>query len=539
MAVKKRIEILLDKLNVGIFEKKEVMALALLSSIAGESIFMLGPPGVAKSLIARRLKYAYKDAKVFEYLMSRFSTPDEIFGPVSIKKLKEDKYERIVENYLPSSEVVFLDEIWKAGPSIQNALLTVINEKKFRNGEKEIDIPMKVLISASNELPAKNQGVEALWDRFLIRLVVLGIEDNDNFKKMISEKLNAYEDNINTNDKITNSEHAEWNKEIDNITIPDNVFNVIHFTRAYIATHNEKEENPGKGIYVSDRRWRKVVRLLRTSAFLNSRNEVDLMDCFLIRHCIWNEEEQIETTYAFVRDAIEKHGYTVDFDFKLIEEEIEGFKVEIDEETRFIKNTRVEELALVAYDGDNYYAVQGATRDDYYTGHKPVAILLQEDHYKQLSAIDLSIDLFYHSSYYGRVESHKMFNIRKGKDKYHVVIDNKEYKLETEIRGDKRQVTKKPHHAVEEQWDQRIDNFLSITGGMKEKIEKYRTKDLDHLRKNIFVDPVLANIVESHITETIKTIEKIDVEVRQIQGWYKKLKNTEVIINDSEDVPNG
>jgi MoxR-like ATPase len=159
MNVKTKIEALLGQLNAGIYEKEKTIALSLLSSIAGESIFLLWPPGAAKSLIARRLKYAYKDAKVFEYLMSRFSTPDEIFGPVSIKILKdEDKYERIVDNYLPSASVVFLDAIWKAGPSIQNTLLTVLNEKIFRNGEKEIQVPIKALISTSNELPTKDQG---------------------------------------------------------------------------------------------------------------------------------------------------------------------------------------------------------------------------------------------------------------------------------------------------------------------------------------------------------------------------------------------
>lgn len=110
--------------------------------------------------------------------MNRFSTPDEIFGPVSISQLKDqDKYERIVNNYLPSATVVFLDEIWKAGPSIQNALLTVLNEKLYRNGEQEIKVPMKALISASNELPNKGEGLEALWDRFLVRLIVDSVHE--------------------------------------------------------------------------------------------------------------------------------------------------------------------------------------------------------------------------------------------------------------------------------------------------------------------------------------------------------------------------
>ena len=307
--IKQRIGRILDDMSKGIYERDRELGLALLSAVAGESIFLLGKPGVAKSLVARRLKAAFCDSRCFEYLMSRFSTPDEIFGPVKISQLKDnDIYERQTEGYLPEADVVFLDEIWKSGPAIQNSLLTIINEKIFHNGSRDMQVPMKALISASNELPAEGEGLEALWDRFLVRLVVDGIQDRASFEKMISD--NSISGDISVSEPISDKEFQDWQREIDNISVPQNVLDVINTIRIQIAAYNsEKEEK--EQIYISDRRWKKIVRLMKTAAFLNGQSQINAAQCWLISDCLWNNPSQIEAVNEIVSDAIGRIGLPV------------------------------------------------------------------------------------------------------------------------------------------------------------------------------------------------------------------------------------
>ncbi len=323
-----RFKQLLGEMNRGIYEKETEISLSLLAALAGESIILLGPPGVAKSMVARQLKTAFKDARSFEYLMSRFSTPDEIFGPVSIQKLKtSDTYERAVEGYLPTADVVFLDEIWKAGPAIQNTLLTVINEKIFRNGNREMHLPLKLLVAASNELPAKGEGLEALWDRFVIRIESRPIKLEKNFRAMLLEaptdflgptdftdstdfsgskgksdstdfsSPTDFTDSTDFSDlKITAEEYAEWAEKICKIGVKEEVLDAISAIRKSLRAVNVDEAAERRNIYVSDRRWKNIVRLLRTSAFMQDREEVDICDLLPIYHCLWQEPEE--------RDAI-------------------------------------------------------------------------------------------------------------------------------------------------------------------------------------------------------------------------------------------
>lgn len=310
-----RFQRLLRDMNRGIYEKETEISLSLLAALAGESVILLGPPGVAKSMVARQLKTAFRDAHSFEYLMSRFSTPDEIFGPVSIQKLKSsDTYERAVEGYLPTADVVFLDEIWKAGPAIQNTLLTVINEKIFRNGNREMRLPLKLLVAASNELPAKGEGLEALWDRFVIRIESRPIRQEKNFRSMLLEVENlsevksekqssAAEGEVNSN-VITVEEYAEWSENINKIGVKEDVLDVISVVRKSLRTVNVDEAAERRNIYVSDRRWKNIMRLLRTSAFMQDREEVAVCDLLPIYHCLWQEPEERDAIRTLVIRAL-------------------------------------------------------------------------------------------------------------------------------------------------------------------------------------------------------------------------------------------
>ncbi|MFW5689757.1 MAG: AAA family ATPase [Spirochaetota bacterium] len=292
-----RMKRLLHSLSTDLHEREEAVRLGVLAAVAGESLFLLGPPGTGKSLIARRLQQAFRDAGSFSYLMGRFSTPDEVFGPLSIRSLREeDRYERNTASYLPDADVVFLDEVWKASPPIQNALLTALNERVYRNGTREVSIPMKVFIGASNELPVQADEAAAFWDRFLIRIVVDPIRGSEAFAAMLEDTDDPYREVVDPSLRITDSEYRELRSAENSVSVPPNVIDLIASIRAALA----EPADEGAPIYVSDRRWKKITGLLRMSALLHGRDHVEAIDCAIIRSCVWSTLDELPRATAIV-----------------------------------------------------------------------------------------------------------------------------------------------------------------------------------------------------------------------------------------------
>lgn len=305
--MKKKIKDLIDHLNHGLVERQAAIKLVLLTVLARENIVLVGPPGTGKSLIARRMAQALGDTQnggYFEYLLTKFSTPDEIFGPLSISELKADRFRRNTTGYLPSVELAFLDEVFKASSSILNALLTILNERIYHNGADAQRVSLRALIAASNELPTGQEELAALYDRFLMRCFVDYV-GADGLSALMAAPTAAPPSSLPmaiTRDDIQRIEQAARS-----VTLPSMVQQAL---KQIWQTHREafKEDRREQ---LSDRRLMKCLHLLRVSALTNGREEVDLSDVLLLKDCLWNHPDNIAKVRDLVLGALRRHSSAV------------------------------------------------------------------------------------------------------------------------------------------------------------------------------------------------------------------------------------
>ncbi|MFW5694533.1 MAG: AAA family ATPase [Alkalispirochaeta sp.] len=491
-------------LSEGLLEKEETLRLTLLAAAAGENTFLYGPPGVAKSLLARRISFAFRDAKTFEYLLGRFTTPEELFGPVSISRLKDaDRFERVVDGFLPSAEIVFLDEIWNASSPILNTLLTAINEHRFRNGSEELQLPLRTVIGAAGQLVPEEPGLRNLWDRFLLRLPVSPVQETDAFIRLLQETDPLDGDPVSPEDKISADELDEWTDARDGVTIPSDVASLIVDIRERIARHNSmtRDDSGGSPIEVSDRRWRQAARLLRTSALLNDRTAVNAVDCIILRQCLWSQEADIPVVNTIIEEALRRYTTSGRFDPDTVRRRLDDALNRLHGATT--SESEEDAMEPVRYRGE-YYRI-----DEFVDDHVALIWIVDFESLSENESQDTDVFFYGESDDYAYSER---LPIRRISDDS-VEIDGQVFALET------RPVRRTVQHRIDPAASQQEDIKQELTAirdevqATLERIAGYRVLTDDEAASHLFVHRSYAEMLDEGMAEAEQVFALLQTDV--------------------------
>jgi MoxR-like ATPase len=278
--------------------KDETIRLLIVATVAGEHAVIVGPPGTAKSALIRTFA-RMMHARYFEYLLTRFTEPNEIFGPVDIAAFRAGRYERRTEGMLPEAEIVFLDEVFKSNSAILNSLLTLLNERRYSTGGQVIRCPLLSAFGATNELPT-DDALAAIYDRFILRIRSDNL-DAYHFQELLETGLRREILEIEdapVSQLVSAGELASLQRGL----LSSTVYSEEFFSQYKGLVFQVRAE----GVTLSDRRVVKLLKLFAASAYLDGRTTPDASDLFILKH-VWNSEDQAPILDAIVTPVLD--GY--------------------------------------------------------------------------------------------------------------------------------------------------------------------------------------------------------------------------------------
>lgn len=281
------------------FERDQEIEGLLIALLAKQHVLFIGEAGTGKSMLSSELNNIIEGSSYFQWLLSQFTTPEELFGPISLNDLERGIYKRITANKLPEAHFAFLDEIFKSNSSILNSLLTLINERVFYNNGSPVSTPLVTIVGSSNEYPEEGEGLEALFDRFLLRYEVDYINDGSNFISLLKGENNVQVPTMTMTDLLMSQ------LEVEQVEITDDIYRTLTSLR---------EDLKYEGIRPSDRRFVQSLKLLKAKAYLEDRQVVIRSDINILRHTLWVKPDQ----RYLVGDIVS--GYSVDENLALLEE---------------------------------------------------------------------------------------------------------------------------------------------------------------------------------------------------------------------------
>ena len=287
--IRNNILLIIDELNGEFFERNVIIKACWAALLSKHHVLLLGEPGTAKSAITSAICKRIKGASYFERLLTRFSTPEELFGPISLKGLENDEYRRVTTRKLPEAHIAFVDEIFKGNAAILNSLLTAVNERVFDNDKDRVAIPLLSIFGASNELPQEEE-LAALYDRFILRFDVKYIQESRNWCSLIASAV--------TTTRAAGGPTTITLEELDLAQI--DVAGVKFPTSVIDTMRDIKMTLEREGVIASDRRWKQTVRVLQAWAWLDGRDEVNEQDLELLCDMLWQEPEQRKTLVSKV-----------------------------------------------------------------------------------------------------------------------------------------------------------------------------------------------------------------------------------------------